>query len=185
MLCLSTTITTRSWRTPLIALGGVLLMVIALVCYVLLNRTAPTADQPSLPPYELLNATLENIYLAFAQSSETAIYDALAEVTSDEVLTDLYLQRRQSLVERNFSDETVDIHGVDLIDMNMTREADRLNFNARWYVVGQVGHDEHQHVRGNAYHARLSMAPVDGQYKVTRFELLDVTRIEDDEASAP
>ncbi len=181
---MSISITTPAWRAPVIALGSVLVIVIASAGYMLFNRPAPTSDQPSIPPYELLNTTLESIYLAFAESSETAIYDALAEVTSDEVLTELYLQRRQSLVERNFSDETTEIHGVDLIDMSMTREADRMNFDARWYVLGQVGHDEHQHIRGNAYHALLAMEPIEGQYKVTRFELLDITRVEDEEAVA-
>ena len=43
-------------------------------------------------------------------------------------------------------------------------------------VLGQVGHDEHTHMRGNAYAAELTIAPVDDAWRLTGFRLTEVDR---------
>ena len=44
----------------------------------------------------------------------------------------------------------------------------------RWAVLGQIGHAEHTHMRGNAYGAELTIAPADGVWRLTDFQLTEV-----------
>lgn len=39
-----------------------------------------------------------------------------------------------------------------------------------------MGHAEHMHVRGNTYSADLYVAPVDGAWRITGFDLREVNR---------
>jgi len=164
-------------KAAILAGVGLIGLTIALV----LMFRQPTQPPPATAehPFQLLTDTLEQLYLAFGEDSEEAIYDALAQVAGGDVLSELYLQRRSTLVNQDFASETTAIHGVDLIEMTMERDGDTLRFDARWHVLGSVGHEEHEHVRGNTYRARLTLTPVDGKHKVTAFELLDVKRADD------
>lgn len=131
-------------------------------------------------PYEVVSAVLEQLYLAFGEANESDIYDALAQVAEGDVLSELYLQRRQSLVSRNFSDDTTAIHGVELLFLDLDQQADHWQARARWQVIGSVGHEEHEHLRGNTYEADLRLQRRDGHMKVMAFELLDVVRINEE-----
>ncbi|MHA7879915.1 MAG: hypothetical protein ACX931_09000 [Saccharospirillum sp.] len=139
------------------------------------------ASSPAVPistehPYEVMTRILEQVYLAFGEETEEAIYDALADVAEGEVLTELYLQRRQSLVSRNFTDDTTAIHGVELLFLDLNHQGNRWQARARWQVIGSVGHEEHEHLRGNTYEADLTLQRGDAGMKIKAFELLDVVR---------
>ena len=131
-------------------------------------------------PYEVVSGVLEQLYLAFGEATESDIYDALALVAEGDVLSELYLQRRQSLISRNFTDDTTAIHGVELLFLDLDRQGQRWLARARWQVIGSVGHEEHEHLRGNTYEADLTLQRREGQMKVTAFELLDVVRINEE-----
>ena len=43
-------------------------------------------------------------------------------------------------------------------------------------MIRTVGHGAHLHVRGNTYGANLTIAPVEGAWKIAYFDLTDVDR---------
>lgn len=126
--------------------------------------------QPSL----VVLPALSQVYLAYEQTEEMAIYNELAKVAAGDALTELYLQKRQSIVDNGLDGATQKIHRLDLIDASATRDKAGLQVRARWQVIGTVGHDAHTHVRGNAYSADLAMLPGNGAWRITGFTLRDI-----------
>lgn len=119
-------------------------------------------------------AVLESVYEAFALGEEGAIYDRLASVAANDALESLYLERAGALATGGLPDQVV--HELRLMRWNGAPEPDRATIDATWHVLGEVGHAEHTHVRGNAYSATLTLEPVEGAWRLTGFELTDVDR---------
>ncbi|MBV0913847.1 hypothetical protein [Anianabacter salinae] len=141
-----------------------------------------TADTRGLSPDEFLRESplvlpgiLTQVYDAFGQTEEAAIYDRLAEVATGPALEQLYLERVGALAGGGLNPDQA-IHEVSLLGMNARPQEDRVAIDARWRVLGVVGHSEHMHMRGNAYAADLVMAPADGAWKIVGFTLTDVDR---------
>lgn len=116
------------------------------------------------------------VYEAFNETQEDAIYDTLANVTHGDALEYLYLERVGSMVGGGLEEADQTIHEIKLLSTEALREEASLQIDASWQVIGTVGHAEHLHVRGNTYSADLTVSPVDGAWRITDFELLDVDR---------
>jgi hypothetical protein len=126
----------------------------------------------------LLGMMLTAIYDAFAMTEEARIYDTLAIVSSGAALEALYLERAGTMADGGLtSDQTV--HELNLTEVEASRRGAVLTVDVRWEVIGTVGHEEHQHLRGNSYAARLTVEPVDGAWRITAFELVSVTHVPD------
>lgn len=144
--------------------------------------SAPGLDPMTLPEaqenfYWLAPALLLQIYDAFAQTQEDAIYDTLAGVTDGDALEYLYLERLGAMAGGGLEEEADQtIHEIKLIRADVQRQRTGLQIGAVWQVIGTVGHAEHLHVRGNTYSADLDVGPVEGAWKITGFELLEVNR---------
>lgn len=119
-------------------------------------------------------AVLGGVYDAFALDGEEAIYDRLATVASGDALEALYLERAGALATGGLPDQ--EVHELQLRRWNGVPDGDRATIEATWYVLGQVGHAEHTHLRGNAYSATLTLEPVDEAWRLTGFDLTDVDR---------
>ena len=119
-------------------------------------------------------AVLQSVYDAFALEAEEAIYDRLAEVAAGDALETLYLERAGALATGGLPDQRV--HELRLRRWNGVPDGDRARIEATWHVLGEVGHAEHTHLRGNAYSAVLTMEPVGEAWRLTGFELTDVDR---------
>ncbi len=126
--------------------------------------------------YRLTPALLLVVYDAFGLSDEDAIYDTLAEVTHGAALEYLYLERVGAMAGGGLDAGDQTIHEIKLLNAQVQRDGAALAIDAVWQVIGTVGHAEHLHVRGNTYSAELSVAPVDGAWKIRDFALLDVNR---------
>lgn len=135
-----------------------------------------TIEEARAEFWRLTPALLLVVYEAFAQTEEDAIYDTLASVTHGEALEYLYLERVGAMAGGGLEEADQTIHEIKLLTTNVTREPASLTIDASWQVIGTVGHAEHLHVRGNTYSADLRVAPVDGAWRITDFELLDVNR---------
>lgn len=122
---------------------------------------------------------LRQIYSAFGEEEEFAIYDGLAGAVDSDLLTDLYLQRRAAQEQEFSSGGSTEITSVELTDMTPL-ESDGPDYviDARWNVVGLVTHTEHQHERFNTYSAVVTLGPADGIWKLTRFDLNSIDREE-------
>ena len=48
--------------------------------------------------------------------------------------------------------------------------------DCNWSVLGNVGHWGHAHPRYNGYKARATISPLNGEWKLTALEVLEVRR---------
>ena len=126
--------------------------------------------------YQLTPALLLVVYEAFAETEEAAIYDTLESVTHGDALEFLYLERVGAMAGGGLEEADQTIHEISRLETQVRRDDTMLEIDASWQVIGTVGHAEHLHVRGNTYSAELLVAPVDGAWRITGFELLDVNR---------
>lgn len=177
-------------RTPVVY--GLLLLVSAVAASMFLlpskNEVSETASfsAPDLDPmtieeaqaefWRLTPALLLVVYDAFGQTEENAIYDTLASVTDGDALEYLYLERVGAMAGGGLEEADQTIHEIKLSNTRVSRDGATLAIDATWQVIGTVGHAEHLHVRGNTYSADLSVAPINGAWRITDFELLEVNR---------
>ena len=135
-----------------------------------------TLEAAAAQPEALLGLALEQVYRAFGETEEAAIYDSLARVAADEALETLYLQRRDALVNAAFDGGTQQVDHVDVAEAEASVEGDRVAVSGRWSVIGAVGHEDHRHVRGAAYTADIAFALRPEGWRMVGFELRDVDR---------
>ena len=178
---------TRAYTIAALALLGV---AAALAVVLWPDRTqiaeTDTFTAPGLDPltvsaaqeefWRLTPALLLVVYEAFGETQEDAIYDTLAGVTHGDALEYLYLERVGAMASGGLDETDQTIHEIKLLDTQVDRSDDSLDINASWQIIGTVGHSEHMHVRGNTYSADLTVSPVEGAWRITDFELLDVNR---------
>jgi len=144
------------------------------------NPVAPQQEITSQEADSVLAALLHNIYRAFDRREESLVYDRLAQSISGDLLTDVYLQTRQSIELESQGGARVRINDVLLQSTTIDSLADQIGFsaNCRWTVSGSVGHWGHLHQRQNAYEANFLVRPINGHWKITDMELLDERRLD-------
>lgn len=152
-------------------------------------------EVPGLGPMDARTAALEGhrvapallmaVYDAFGREGEAEVYDALAAVASGGALEALYLERMGALAGGGLAASDQTIHEMRVTALRARGLGDAVAMEARWQVIGRVGHDRHEHVRGNAYAARLRLEPMAGAWRIARFELLDVDRTRAGTAAPP
>jgi len=126
--------------------------------------------------FTLLPALLLVVYDAFGQTEEAEIYDTLAVATTGDALDALYLERAGAMVGGGLTETDQTIHEMRLLAVTSQQFGDTFEVAATWEVIGTVGHSEHLHIRGNTYQADLTLAPAEGAWKITDFELKSVDR---------
>lgn len=175
---------------PKLALAAAALLLAPLLYFAVADRTGtPDAGAyavPGLDPitpaaardelFTLLPALLLVVYDAFARTDEAEIYDTLARASDGDALETLYLERAGAMVGGGLTETDQAIHEMRVINAASQQSGETFDLDAQWEVIGTVGHTEHMHVRGNTYRANLRIAPVDGAWKITDFELTDVDR---------
>jgi len=129
----------------------------------------------------VLESLLKNIYRSFDFRLEEDVYDRLATSVSGDLLSDIYLQNRRSLVVTQAGGAQARVKEVEIQDVDVSPLKDRplgLLFHAQWTALGTVGHWGHIHTRENHYDANITMEPVDAAWKITDLELLEEKRID-------
>lgn len=134
-----------------------------------------TADDLGTQRFRIAPTVLSVIYKAFGETEEAKIYDGLAEVATGPALEQLYLERVGAMAGGGLEPDQT-LHGMEFLGLDVRSEGDIVTMDAKWRVLGTVGHAEHMHVRGNVYSAALVLEPVEGAWKLTGFELKDVDR---------
>ncbi len=136
----------------------------------------------------VLDSLLKNVYRAFDFRDEEDVYDKLAICVSGDLLADLYLEQRKSLVVEQAGGAQAKVEQVAIEDVVVSDSAKHdgaLDLKAQWTALGQVGHWGHIHTRQNRYDAIVTIKPVDGAWKIIDLELLEETRIDPFAPSAP
>lgn len=123
---------------------------------------------------------LKNIYVSFEFQKEDEIYDKLARSVDGELLTQVYLETRASLVLENQGGAEVKVNKVEVIEAEQVEVAEdgTIISNCTWGVTGSVGHWGHVHQRTNKYEAKISLKVVDGEWKIVDLDLLNEERIQ-------
>lgn len=150
----------------------------------------PTALAGALPDeraQELLQALMKNVYRAFDFRQEEDVYDKLALSVSGDLLSDIYLQNRQSFAVQQAGGAQAKIKEVEVLRASAEQMGSgplTYAITGKWSAMGTVGHWGHVHMRKNLYDAIVTIANTDGRWKITDLELLDETRIEPQAAAA-
>jgi hypothetical protein len=172
---------------PILAALAVALLASGAALWLLRPTEAPALPAPGLAApvdaeglrgegYGVTIAILNGVYAAFAETDEAAIYDGLATVAAGDALEDLYLERAGALATGGLPDQLV--HELTLTGGTWRMADGAMSADIRWAVMGEVGHSEHTHMRGNAYAAELTIAPAEGAWRLTGFRLTEVDRTE-------
>ena len=169
---------------------AVILLVILIVGSILLypflkvSVARPTVLAPEMSDKKavaVLESLLQNIYRSFDFREEEDVYDRLATSVSGDLLTDIYLQNRKSLVVTQAGGTQARVKEIEIQDVEVSPLKDgplSLRFHAKWTALGTVGHWGHIHTRENQYDANITAEPVDGVWKITGLELLEEKRID-------
>jgi hypothetical protein len=129
----------------------------------------------------VLDELLKNIYRSFDFREEADVYDRLATSVSGDLLSEIYLQNRKSMVVAQAGGARARVKEVKILDVDTNNLDDNpigVLFHAKWTAMGSVGHWGHIHVRKNQYEANITVEPVDGAWKITDLELLEEKRID-------
>jgi len=130
--------------------------------------------------HELMTGLLHNVYRAFDHHDESQIYDRLSQSIAGDMLAEVYLETRRSMEVKNQGGLRISVKEVTVIELESTDPtADaEFTFRCRWRVAGWIGHWGHIHRRVNEHVALLTIAPLDGKWKITAIEMLDEQPIE-------
>ncbi len=131
---------------------------------------------------EVVYALLRNTYRAFDYRRESDVYDVLAQSVDGELLTEVYLEVQKSLELESQGGARARVYELDLrkCELNDGGGMGGTGFAAQcsWVAIGTVTHWGHTHDRVNRYEAQLSVAVVDGQWKLRALELQNLERTE-------
>jgi hypothetical protein len=128
----------------------------------------------------VLDSLMKNVYRAFDFREEADVYDKLAICVSGELLADLYLQQRQSLVVEQAGGAQAKVKEVAIEDVGVSKSRQQdgaLDLRAQWTALGQVGHWGHIHSRQNRYDAIVTIKPVAGAWRIIDLELIEEKRL--------
>ena len=122
---------------------------------------------------------LHNIYRAFDYREESDIYDKLARSVSGELLTDIFLETKRSLVLANQGGAQAKVKDVmlDSVEVQPNEGQNSFKVVAAWTVHGSVGHWGHIHQRSNRYQALLTVAVEGQQWKLREMTVLQEERL--------
>ena len=173
-----------AWRRRSWALGHAAVALAVVAWFV----PTPTADIPvssklRAPSGEeaapTIHALLYNIYRALDFRDEEVVFDRLAQSLSGDVLERVYLEMRKGLRLENQGGARVRVRAVDLLEVVPTHAeaAGALRYRTRWNATGSVGHWGHTHMRTNQYDAEITLAPIEGQWKIADIEILQEERV--------
>lgn len=127
----------------------------------------------------IIGDLLHNIYRAFDYREESDVYDVLEQSVSGELLTDIFLETKRSLVLANQGGARAKVKQVTLeaVTMKPSSGDNQFSAEATWVVKGSVGHWGHVHQRSNRYRAILTIAVVDRQWKLETMKVLQEERL--------
>ncbi len=126
-----------------------------------------------------IHALLYNVYRALDFREEEVIFDRLDQSLSGEVLERVYLEMRKGLRLENQGGARVRVRDVELLEV-IPQEAHRagtLRYKSKWNATGTVGHWGHTHMRTNQYEALITLARIEGRWKISDLAILEEERV--------
>ena len=153
-----------------------LLLIVASLLAALLGRSNnPELDRANA----IVGDLIHNIYRSFDYRDESDIYDILERSVSGELLTDIFLETKRSLVLANQGGARAKVKEVLLQSLSLKPDDNDNSFTveADWIVQGSVGHWGHVHQRVNRYTALMTMVVEEQQWKLKKMTVLQEERL--------
>jgi len=145
------------------------------------SLTIPFVQKTSFTKPEassLISHLLKNTYRAFDFREESDIYDKLAVSNAEELLTEIYIDTRKSMVLESQGGIQVKVKNVEVMDVEeVSSDKDGISFKCKWLVTGDVGHWGHIHSRNNQYSAILNLRSKNGLWKLYDIDIIEEIRL--------
>ncbi len=121
----------------------------------------------------IVSALLHNVYRAFDLSEQEMILECLEHSVAGELLDQTYLEIGRSLELAGEGGTRAGVTNIEMAEVAVKGSSGR-SFTARctWNVTASVLDWGHIHQRTNRFQAQLTIAPVDGLWKITSFDLV-------------
>lgn len=130
---------------------------------------------------QIVLGLLKNIYRAFEFREEDDVYDKLSVSVAGELLTEIYLQSRKSLIIEQAGGAQAKVEELEVLKAQMQesfKHQGAVDVRAQWTAVGSVGHWGHIHTRHNVYDAIMTLIIDDDHWKISDLEVLEERRID-------
>ena len=129
---------------------------------------------------EVVQSLHRGMYRSLDFGTEDRIFDVLSTTVDGPLLEQLYLQLMDSVRVREQGGAAARIRSVDyeLAELlprgtgSDTPQYPGFSCQVRWVVAGTVEHWGHVHERQNLFDGRLTVEPRDGEWKITRMDIL-------------
>jgi hypothetical protein len=169
-----------------VQIGIIVLLVIGMVALypiwqVPMGSKARASQMSEEDSIAIVHSLLKNVYRAFDFREEEDVYDKLAVSVSGDLLTEVYLQSRKSMIIEQAGGAQAKVKEIKVQETDVKDSAKQkgaLDIRTKWTAVGLVGHWGHIHTRQNIYDAILTLAVADGSWKITGIELLEEKRVD-------
>jgi hypothetical protein len=143
----------------------------------LFTSHAPQDNEAKL----VLQKVLSNTYHAFNLDDEDALYQALAESVTGELVANIYLDSRRRLTAGVRQGGEVTVRDVSVVSVSDLIEgqnaADGFSYQSKWTVTARVKHLQHIHHRKNIYSGILKIKVEDNVWKISHIELQSEDRM--------
>jgi len=133
----------------------------------------------STPEAEILiDELLKNTYRAFDFREESDFYDKLAISNEGDLLSEVYLQTKKSMVIENQGGIQAKVKDVNIEEVQEVESGGQGRaYECRWLVSGTVGHWGHIHRRTNQYQAIINVVSVNGVWKMNDLDIIEEVRL--------
>ena len=139
-------------------------------------KHTPTIDTPAAAE-AVLTPLLKNVYRAFDYRKEQDIYDRLDHSVHGALLRKLYLQTVQALTLEGQDGTRTSISELSVNVDSAKPTSEGFIVDCQWTAMGTVGHWGHQHTRVNRYKAKVTVRPVETEWKLSEIEVLEERRL--------
>ncbi len=152
------------------------------------NLTGPTvkpvqaqaAEIAAADRASILQRVLTNVYHAFDFRDDEEVYDALAGSVHGDLLRDIYLRIKRSLLMAEQGGALSHVTSVSVESATPIQPQLSTRYDTVWRVTGVTEHWGHVHRRTVEYRARLTLGQHEGHWKLTAFQLLNEKTIQFD-----
>jgi hypothetical protein len=127
--------------------------------------------------HNVLGGLLTNVYRAFNFREDGDVYDALQASIHGDLLRQVYLRVKRSLLVAEQGGEQSQAQRVEVVAVR-PQGAGKNSFEATWRVASTCEHWGHVHARLSEYRAELSLVADEGLWKIDQFQLLDEKRLQ-------
>lgn len=122
----------------------------------------------------LIEALLNNVYQSFAYHDESDVYDALDQSVYGDLLAELYLKIKHSLIMQEQGGAVARVQQMVVTDVAPSGKeiADGFARIVTWQVDGTIEHWGHLHTRVNEYTAEFGIIRVGNVWKIRDMKVL-------------